>query len=99
MSWLERQDAALEGGAGTEALGDLLKAGAAFLSQLGASLQSHASAGSGGATGAMPGSHTSPGGLLARDGETGQTYLRVPMPEGDALKALTELLRKLSGQQ
>lgn len=87
-----------EDGVATQELGDLLKAGAAFLSQLGASLQGSARAGSGGTTEAGPGTHKDSSGLLEQDKESGQTFLRLPMPEGESLKTLTELLRRLSGQ-
>jgi superfamily II DNA/RNA helicase len=69
------------------ALGDLLAAGAAFLNQLGQSLRQ---ADAGNSIGAgSPG----PDRLIGRDETTGRTYLKLPIPQGDAMQSLVNLLQ------
>ncbi len=72
-----------------QALGDLLTAGAAFLSQLGESLRCPEAGVAANSSGA--------GSLIGRDETTGQAYLRLPLPQGEALDALTRLLRAFGG--
>jgi hypothetical protein len=73
-----------------QALGDLLTAGAAFLNQLGQSLR-HADAG------AAAGGSSGTSSLLGRDEATGQAYLKLPLPQGEALEAVMKLLHAFTG--
>jgi superfamily II DNA or RNA helicase len=68
------------------AVGDLLSAGAALLNQLGQSLRQAPDTGP---------QRDIPGGLgslLSRDDATGQTYLKLPLPNQDVLQPLLNLL-------
>jgi len=70
----------------SHALGDLLTVGAAFLDQLGRSLRN----------GTDKPQDTSS--LLTRDETTGQAYLRVPLPNGQALETLIDMLREFTSR-
>ncbi len=77
-----------------DALGNLLLAGAAFLQQLGRSLSPPP-----GTTSPTPGTPAAPpGGLLDRDGATGQTYLKLPLPSEDVIRPLLGLLGAYLGK-
>ncbi|MFB3892507.1 MAG: DEAD/DEAH box helicase [Phycisphaerae bacterium] len=76
-----------------QAIGDLLTAGAALLGQLGQSLRHAASSGSpGGPGGGSQAGAAGLGGLIGTDESTGRTYLKLPLPSGDALKPVVNLL-------
>ncbi len=71
-----------------DTLGNLLTAGAAFLNELGQSLRQ--------ANADTPGSASPTASrLIERDETTGQTYLRLPLPRGDAVQSLTGLLQSV----
>jgi hypothetical protein len=81
-----RTDVSRRQPAGVQSLGDLLTAGAAFLQELGQSLRQADSANPTRATGAMSR-------LIDRDTTTGQTYLKLPLPQGDAMQSLASLFQ------
>jgi superfamily II DNA or RNA helicase len=66
------------------ALGDLLTAGASFLNQLGQALK-------------LPDGAALPD-FVHRDESTGQAYIRLPLPQGDALQVLAGLLRAFAAE-
>ena len=69
-----------------QALGDLLTAGAAFLSELGQTLRQTDPEKPAGASSAMSR-------MIDRDESTGKTYLKLPLPKGDAMQSLAGLLQ------
>ncbi len=70
---------------------DVLTAGMSLLDKLGQAL----TAGSG--TGKQPtGGISIPGGLVTRDGHTGQSYLKLPLPEPETMQKVVELLGALT---
>jgi hypothetical protein len=75
-----------------QAVGDLLSAGAALLNQLGQSLRQAADSGPQRDISAGLGS------LLSRDDATGQTYLKLPLPNQDVLQPLLNLLLAYAGK-
>ncbi len=72
-----------------QALGDLLTAGAAFLDQLGKTLSQADSSKPDAASSAMSR-------IISRDESTGQTYLKLPLPQGDAMQSLVGLLKTVA---
>jgi len=74
------------------AVGDLLSAGAALLNQLGQSLRQ--------ASDSRPdrGIPAGLGGLLTRDDATGQTYMKLPLPNQDVLQPLLNLLHAFANR-
>jgi len=70
-----------------EALGDLLKAGAAWLNQIGESIRQKPSPG-------KEGSESDElAGLVGKDQRTGQPYLKLPLPKQEVLAPLVSLLK------
>ena len=68
------------------ALGDLLTAGAAFLNTLGQTLRQADPSEPPGASSAMSR-------MIDHDKSTGKTYLKLPLPKGDAMQSLAGLLQ------
>ncbi|NLF32110.1 MAG: DEAD/DEAH box helicase [Planctomycetes bacterium] len=81
--------AAASNQAALNALGDLLTAGAAALREMSRSLAGEARR----PEGPQPASRR----LIERDEATGQTYLKLPLPQGDAMGALVGLLQAALG--
>ncbi|MBN1396133.1 MAG: DEAD/DEAH box helicase [Pirellulales bacterium] len=71
---------------------DILAAGASFLEKLGKTLAGPQQDASGGALGGLP------GGLVTRDENTGQSYLKLPLPDGDVMRKIADLLSAFSGR-
>ena len=69
-----------------EVWGDLLATGLDLAGKLGQALQAATAEGEGAASGPGLGS------FIAKDSETGQAYLKLPMPEPDTLKTLANVL-------
>jgi len=84
---------------------DLISAGLSFLEKLGDSVRAAKTSPAKG-TGAAGGPAGSRGGgtvpgissLIAQDQETGQPYLRLPVPQGDVLRKVADLLNALAGK-
>jgi superfamily II DNA or RNA helicase len=90
---------AMPPGAG-EAFGELLSAGLSFLEKLGHSLSPPpADAQLQGGEAALPrGGPRGPGATVERDPTTGRSYVKLPLPDPDALQAIARLLAKLAGK-
>jgi superfamily II DNA or RNA helicase len=73
-------------------LGDLLTAGLSFLDKLGKTL------GEGKSGPATPAGASAPAAesIIGRDAKTGQAYLKLPMPSGEALRKIAEALGALA---
>jgi len=69
-----------------QALGDLLTAGAAFLNDLGQTLRQADPSKPAGASSAISR-------MIDHDESTGKTYLKLPLPKGDAMQSLAGLLQ------
>jgi hypothetical protein len=67
---------------------DLLSAGMSFLEKIGQTVQATRQDGQGG-SGNQPGL---PSAMVARDDATGQQYLRLPLPDGEVMRKIADLL-------
>jgi len=72
-----------------QVISDLLTAGAAFLSELGQSLRQAEK----GRSNAAPSARQR---LIEQDKTTGQTYLKLPLPQGDAMQSLVGLIQTVA---
>jgi len=66
---------------------DLLATGMSLLEKLGQTLGASRQAGQGG----------SPAAMVARDEATGQNYLKLPLPDGDTMRKIADLLSVFTG--
>lgn len=82
-------------GDGTEALNALLVNGAQFLMSLSQAIARPAGVQDGNAAGSEPSLQNALQGVLGRDEATGKTYLKIPLPEAEAMNRIVSGLGQL----
>jgi len=80
-----------------QAWADVLTTGMSLLEKLGQALGTAGSAKKPGGPGGLPGGQAGlPGGIISRDEQTGQPYLKLPMPEPETIEKIVDLFGSLT---